>query len=102
MHGHSMPASAASRRPIGPGALRKPRQNCLSDRLTEGDGHGVSDLPRNGDLRAHPAVVVREALDPGCLLVRKSPMLGWVQVAALLRFEELSPDRYRRAVPTKS
>ena len=68
------------------------------DRRAQRDRHGVADLPGDGGAGADEAVAVGEALEQGGLVVGDGPVLGRVQVAPLLRLEELCANRHRRAV----
>ena len=59
-------------------------------------GDGVADLTGYLGLAAVPTKMVRKSLDQGGLAVGDRPVLIGVQIAPLLRFEELGTDGDRR------
>ena len=64
-----------------------------ADRPPQRDGHGVPDLLHDLRDRADEEIVVREPLDPGALVGGDGPVVDGVEVTALLRLNELGPDR---------
>ena len=71
-------------------------------RSSQWDGDGVADLPGDGCAGADEAVRVGESLQERRLVVGDGAVLHGVEVAALLRLEELGPDRHGGAVPVQT
>src|SRR5262245_17032539 len=78
------------------------RPHLCRDRRRENARHRVADLPCDLDLRPDEAERVRERLEARRLPVRDRTVLVRMQIAALLRLEELRADRDGRPVPPES
>jgi hypothetical protein len=67
--------------------------NCLSKRLSQGDGNGVGDLLTHGGMATFKNEPVRETMDSGGLPVRKLPWFCGVNMGANLY--EIAGDQSR-------
>src|SRR5690349_5187557 len=73
-----------------------------AERLSQRDRHSVTDLAGDGDLRPDPLVIVGKALDSGGLMMGQRAVLGRVEIAALLRLEELRSNGHGRLVKVET
>src|SRR5665647_2223928 len=90
---------AEGRAALALGSGQRSQSDSPAQSTSELKGNGVADLPGYLGLRTHPQVVIGEALDPSCLEVSDRTMLSRVEIATLLRLEELRPDGHRWPVP---
>ena len=76
--------------------------NEVRDTSGEKRGDRVADLPGDLHFGASELEVVWEGLQTRRLSVCNRAILNWMQVAPLLRFEELRPNRERRPIPPET